>query len=142
MTWIVVGLVCGTLVLIISIVVIVHNIRNRYSGVFLSSHVKEKYHKQLAPDGAGTLLYSVRNSKLLIEPHLVWWKQQKVLLRTEVEKKSKENVVHESWQYSFCKIKKVLSKITNTRRTTKFQIQSFMTFFERSINQNLLFEIK
>jgi len=70
-TWIVVGLVCGTLVLIITVVIIIHNVRNRYSGVFLSSHVKEKYHKQLASDGTGTLLYSARSSKLLIKPHLV-----------------------------------------------------------------------
>lgn len=71
-TWIVVGLVCGTLVLILTIVIIVHNVRHRYSGVFLSSHVKEQYHKQLTPDGAGTLLYQPKNfAKIVIEPHLV-----------------------------------------------------------------------
>lgn len=70
-TWIVVGLVCGTLALIITIVVIVHNVRHRYSGVFLSAHVKEQYHKQIQSDGNGTLLYQPRNGKVVIEPHLV-----------------------------------------------------------------------
>ncbi|XP_066930017.1 neurexin-1-like isoform X2 [Clytia hemisphaerica] len=71
-TWIVVGLVCGTLVLIVTVIVIVHNVKHRYSGVFLSSHVKEQYQKQLTPDGAGTLLFQPRNGgRIVIEPHLV-----------------------------------------------------------------------
>lgn len=69
--WIAVGLIVGFIVLIVTLAIIVHNVRNRYSGVFLSSNYKESNgfpHKKRISE---TVIYTPRNGHPKIEPHIL-----------------------------------------------------------------------
>ncbi|XP_057311310.1 neurexin-3-like isoform X2 [Hydractinia symbiolongicarpus] len=69
--WIAVGLIVGFIVLIVTLAIIVHNVRNRYSGVFLSSNYKESNGFSRKKRISETVIYTPRNGHPKIEPHIL-----------------------------------------------------------------------
>lgn len=72
--WIAVGLVIGSVIIVIAIVLIVNNVRNRYSDVVFNKHLMKTNNDFLTQFNRRpneTVIYTPRNGKILLEPELV-----------------------------------------------------------------------
>ena len=101
--WIVVGLVLGSILIVIVIIFTVNSVRSRYSDLVFAKSMKNNNDllNNMKRKHSEAITFIPRNGKVILQPELVWWIIPNVLHRSVLKLLIPTRMLKDYWSTDF-----------------------------------------